>query len=111
MAWVSAAGLAAIAAFMATTPQAQPKAMPRTRVKVPKRKMKTMPVGGTMKSTRLITAGLANQYRKEIYGYTHVAKNVAVPMTVRDGVIKINSDATHAASEQRNSTLRSRALK
>lgn len=54
MAWVSVAGLAAIAAFMAMTPQAQPKAIPRMRVRVPKRKMKTMPVGGTMKSTKLI---------------------------------------------------------
>ena len=42
---------------------------------------------------------------------THVAKNVAVPIVVRDGVIKINSEATQAASAQRKSTLRSRALK
>lgn len=46
-----------------------------------------------------------------MYRCAHVAKKVAVPMTLRDGVIKINSEATHAASEQRNNTLRSRALK
>jgi hypothetical protein len=46
-----------------------------------------------------------------IWRAAYVAKNVAVPMVLRDGVIKINSDATHAANEHRNNTLRSRALK
>lgn len=45
------------------------------------------------------------------YRCAHVAKKVAVPMTLKDGVITIKSDATHAANVQRNSTFISRALK
>lgn len=36
---------------------------------------------------------------------------MAVPIACRLGPMNISSDATHAATEQRKSTLRSRALK
>ena len=42
---------------------------------------------------------------------THVAKNVAVPIDLKLGPMKINNEATHAATVQRKRIFRSRALK
>jgi hypothetical protein len=51
-----------------------------------------------------------NQFH-ELLKITHVAKNVAVPIVRKDGPIKINKEATHAAIVQRKRIFRSRALK
>lgn len=97
---------------MEITPHAQPRAIPTTRVNDPRIKTNTMPVGGTMKVTKLVNCQQYIPPCDDIRRHaTHHAKKVAVPILCSDGPMNINSDATQAAREQRKSTLRSRALK
>lgn len=64
-----------------------------------------------MKRTKLRRQSIIRSLRALSDSDTHVAKKVAVPISSSDGLIKISSDATQAATEQRKRTFRSRALK
>lgn len=105
---VSNLGRAASAAFITITPHAQAVVIPSNSVTVARIKTKTIPDGGTINKTKL---SVLIYCIKHVVKETYLAKKVAVPMEANEGVIKTSSVATHAATEQRKSACKSRALK